>query len=172
MLPGTVTRWGCRRLRRCLLHSSVSCQGPVTTAGNEDHRSGKSKTNHLRIAVGAVISGGVVYSLGSGEDNRTRGQSLLSRLANFKPVVSAAEPTGNKSVPSKSRRKEFNFIADLVEETGGCLVRTRLTNSVSQLRASSISRSRTAATGLTGTRATLSLSVTARASLWPATVLS
>ena len=55
--------------------------------------------------VGALWEG-VGPGIGAGERSR-----LLGRLI---PAVRAAEPSGP---PSRSRRQEFNFLADLVEET-------------------------------------------------------
>ena len=60
--------------------------------------------------VGALWEGG---EPGVGAAERPR---LLDRLI---PAVRAAEPSGP---PSRSRRQEFNFLADLVEETSPGLV--------------------------------------------------
>ena len=52
------------------------------------------------------------------EEDENAETNLFSILAKLKPVVRAAEPADNKNKSAKSRRNEFNFIADLVEETG------------------------------------------------------
>ena len=83
--------------RRLLSSRAVLCAGAGAVAG-----------------VGALWEG-VGPGIGAGERSR-----LLGRLI---PAVRAAEPSGP---PSRSRRQEFNFLADLVEETSPGLARPQL----------------------------------------------
>ena len=103
------------RLRRGLI--TVSSR----TQGREDHqqdREGDGGRRHYSVVTGALLGASLAFNLLADQDRRRSQQSLLSRLSSITPVVNAAEPTDNPKDPPKSRRKEFNFIADLVEETG------------------------------------------------------
>ena len=128
-----------RELRRSLVqcalltHSKEESQVCVTRL-RSDHNRHHDRTTTKRSAktVGALIAGGLLLQSGTEEDQDKEHKSWLSRLASIKPTVNAAEPTGGKrsgsrsgrgsGSPPKSRRSEFNFIADLVEETAPGLV--------------------------------------------------
>ena len=115
MLSQTLLRLGSKQLRRSLATVS-ECSQFSKRKENENHQEDRRK--YFRITAGAVISGSVLYGLVRDEERR-REESFLSRLTRLKPLLHAAEPTGgHNGGSSKSRRKEFNFIADLVEETG------------------------------------------------------
>ena len=79
----------------------------------------RATTSHRSVkTAAALLAGGVFLQVDQEEEQ----QSWLSRLASIKPTVNAAEPSGGKGGAPKSRRTEFNFIADLVEETAPGLV--------------------------------------------------
>jgi len=119
MLSQTLLRLGSKQLRRSLATVS-ECSQFSKRRENENHQEDRRK--YFRITAGAVISGSVLYGLVRDEERR-REESFLSRLTRLKPLLHAAEPTGGQTGgSSKSRRKEFNFIADLVEETAPGLV--------------------------------------------------
>lgn len=120
MIPRTVSRLTDTLTHRGL-RRSLARQISIKTNQNEDYQENR-KTNHFSLAAGALLGASVVLNFLTDEDQIKKEQSLLSRLAAIKPVVKAAEPTDNSNSPPKSRRKTFNFIADLVEETAPSLV--------------------------------------------------
>ena len=96
-----------------------------TLLRSEDHKHDHSRRGRSVKAVGCLLAGSLLLQAVT-EDQDKEQQPWLSRLAaSIKPTVKAAEPTApgaTKKSSQKSRRSEFNFIADLVEETAPGLV--------------------------------------------------
>ena len=118
-----------REVRRWLVQwTKQDTAASLTGLRCENHnKHDDTKTARSVKTVGALLAGSVLLQsvqLGTEEDQEKQQKSWLSRLASIKPTVNAAEPTGpdTKNGAPKSRRSEFNFIADLVEETAPGLV--------------------------------------------------
>ena len=111
--------------QRCLVQFS-SHQDSVQIINHSDgdrrrYRQSNSRYGRIAASVTGALLGAAIFTTDDADDDRTRRvRTLLSRLS-----VNAAEPvTGDNSKhgPSSSRRRQFNFIADLVEETAPGLV--------------------------------------------------
>ena len=125
-----VRRW----LVQCALvtdtkQDTAACLPGLRRENNNKHHDTTQRAQRARSVktVGALLAGSVLLQSvqsGTEEDQDKQHKSWLSRLASIKPIVNAAEPTGpdSENRAPKSRRSEFNFIADLVEETAPGLV--------------------------------------------------
>ena len=111
--------------QRCLVQFS-SHQDSVQIINHDDkrrryNRQSNSRYGRIAASVTGALLGAAIFTTDDADDDRTRRvRTLLSRLS-----VNAAEPvTGDNSKhgSSSSRRRQFNFIADLVEETAPGLV--------------------------------------------------
>jgi len=111
--------------QRCLVQFS-SHQDSVQIINHSDedrrrYRQSNSRYGRIAASVTGALLGAAIFTTDDADDDRTRRvRTLLSRLS-----VNAAEPvTGDNSKhgSSSSRRRQFNFIADLVEETAPGLV--------------------------------------------------
>ena len=111
--------------QRCLVQFS-SHQDSVQIINHSDgdrrrYRQSNSRHGRIGASVTGALLGAAIFTTDDADDDRTRRvRTLLSRLS-----VNAAEPvTGDNSKhgSSSSRRRQFNFIADLVEETAPGLV--------------------------------------------------
>ena len=112
--------------QRCLVQFS-SHQDSVQIINHSDkkrrryNRQSNSRYGRIAASVTGALLGAAIFTTDDADDDRTRRvRTLLSRLS-----VNAAEPvTGDNSKhgSSSSRRRQFNFIADLVEETAPGLV--------------------------------------------------
>ena len=110
--------------QRCLVQFS-SHQDSVQIINYDEkrrrYRQSNSRYGRIGASVTGALLGAAIFTTDDDDDDRTRRvRTLLSRLS-----VNAAEPvTGDNSKhgSSSSRRRQFNFIADLVEETAPGLV--------------------------------------------------
>ena len=111
-----LARLAAPQLRRSLVQCAVKLQAESTEQRGQGRRAAP-----LVGAAGALLGAAAVI-VNQGEDERTSG-SFFSRLV---PTVNAAERldphASSDTKPRPSRRKQFNFIADLVEETAPGLV--------------------------------------------------
>ena len=138
-----LSRMGTTQVRRSLVQCAVKFDNTIDNAtvtiksdkkqksqdNGRDKKDSDDKQKYLMPSISGLLLGASIVTLSSDEDN-TRSSSFLSR---FIPTVNAAEPindigsdkydnndSGDKK--PKSRREQFNFIADLVEETAPGLV--------------------------------------------------
>lgn len=126
-----LSKFGSHSLRRSLVQCAVKYDADIKevaiTSEKNEEDSNNSK-HHFSAISGALIGAAVSYSLLEKEEKQeSRFSSSLQRLTNLFPVVNAAEPIDSNEFPPPpnkpmSRRAQFNFIADLVEETAPGLV--------------------------------------------------
>eukprot|EP00092_Neocalanus_flemingeri_P038353 GFUD01041756.1.p1 GENE.GFUD01041756.1~~GFUD01041756.1.p1 ORF type:complete len:447 (-),score=119.75 GFUD01041756.1:176-1516(-) len=138
-----LSKFGPKSLRRSLVQCAVEydtgCNQIViktTQRENGDQRKGKTDRKGLLPIISGSLLGAAVVSQVEPEEEAIKSdpketvRSSFPSLASLLPVVRAAEPIdsgqGDQTPPPpnkpKSRRSQFNFIADLVEETAPGLV--------------------------------------------------
>ena len=128
-----LSRLGSSQLRRSLVTQCAvrfDTEGDTVTirreeSGHKEDRDHRSERTHVRLAsITGLVLGASALKV-TEDDQEERKSSLLSRLA--PRTLQAAEKIDDgkgdlTKIKPESRRTQFNFIADLVEETAPGLV--------------------------------------------------